>query len=267
MKWLCCLPILHSKCNCWRPCHTWPSSKNKHASIHCPARLHLLSPFPLPRSPACSTRVPPASRRHWSHLAWSSTMLCPARLHGRRVGANLPGCSYLWRRPSFSWSPAAAPLWFVQRTTPAGAAQLRLMPHCGRRHLIPPPHLPGRGLEVLLKDELIQQGEDLLWFFAKFSFWSTIRWIAMSCFCCCYMMNCYELLLLLLYDELLWAAAGIWWIAHCCCCCMMSCYELLLLYDAFRWCCYMIITSHLDHRISINNCSSFKCGSCVLRLN
>ena len=113
-------------------------------------------------SPACSTRVPPASRRHWSHLAWSSTMLCPARLHGQWVGANLPGCSSLWRRPSFSWSPAAAPLWFVQRTTPAGAAQLRLMPHCGRRHLIPPPHLLGRGLEVLLKDELIQQGEDLL---------------------------------------------------------------------------------------------------------
>ena len=194
-------------------------------------------------------------------------MLCPARLHGRRVGANLPGCSSLWRHPSFSWSPAAAPLWFVQRTTPAGAAQLRLMPHCGRRHLIPPLLLLGHGLEVLLKDELIQQGEDLLWFFAKFSFWSTIRWIAMSCFCCCYMMHCYELLLLLLYDELLWAAAGIWWIVDCCCC-MMSCYELLLLlYDAFRWCCYMIITSHLDHRISTNNCSSFKCGSCILRLN
>ena len=84
-----------------------------------------------------------------------------------------------------------------------------------------------------------------------------------------YTMNCYELLLLLLYDALLWAApaAAIWWIAMSCCCCMMSCYELLLLYDAFRWCCYMIITSHLDHRISINNCSSFKCGSCVLRLN
>ena len=125
------------------------SSKNNHASVHCPARLHLLSPFPLPRSPACSTRVPPASRRHWSHLAWSSTMLCPARLHGRQVGANLPGRSSLWCRPSFSWSPAAAPLWFIQRTTPAGAAQLRLMPHCDRRHLIPPPHLPGRGLEVL----------------------------------------------------------------------------------------------------------------------
>ena len=233
MKWLWCLPILHSKCNWWHPRHTSPSSKNKHASVHCPTRLHL----------------------------------------------------------------------------------------------IPPPHLPGRGLEVLLKDELIQQGEDLLWFFAKFSFWPTIRWISMSCFCCCcymmhcyellllllydellwvaaaiwwiamscccymmscykllllllydellwaapvdaiwwiarscsccyYMMNCYELLLLLLYDELLWAAASIWWIAHCCCC-MMSCYELLLLYDAFRWCCYTIITSHLDHRISINNCSSF----------
>ncbi|EMS48934.1 hypothetical protein TRIUR3_32538 [Triticum urartu] len=43
-----------------------------------------------------------------------------------------------------------------------GAAQLRLMPHYGRRHLIPPPLLPGHGLEVLLKDELIQQGEDLL---------------------------------------------------------------------------------------------------------
>ena len=85
-----------------------------------------------------------------------------------------------------------------------------------------------------------------------------------------YTMNCYELLLLLLYDALLWAApaAAIWWIAMSCCCCMMSCYELLLLlYDPFRWCCYMIITSHLDHRISINNCSSFKCGSCVLRLN
>ena len=124
VKWLCCLPILHSKCNCWRLCHTWPSSKNKHASIHCPARLHLLSPF----------------------------------------------------------------------------------------------H---------------------------------------------YTMNCYELLLLLLYDALLWVApaAAIWWIAMSCCCCMMSCYELLLLlYDAFRWCC-------LDHRISINNCSSSKCGSCILRLN
>src|SRR4051812_48924832 len=55
--------------------------KNKHASVHCPARLHLLSPFPLPRSPAYSIRVPPASRRHWSHLAWSLMMLCPARLH------------------------------------------------------------------------------------------------------------------------------------------------------------------------------------------
>ena len=120
------------------------------------------SPFPLPRSPACSTRVPPASRRHWSHMAWFSTMLCPARLHGRRVGANLPGGSSLWRRPSFSWSPAAAPLWFVQRTTPAGTAQLRLMPHYGRRHLIPHPHLPGHGFDVLLKDGLIQQGEDLL---------------------------------------------------------------------------------------------------------
>ena len=165
-------------------------------------------------------------------------MLCPARLHGRRVGANLPGCSSLWRRPSFSWSPAAAPLWFVQRTTPAGAAQLRLMPHCGRRHLIPPPLLPGHGLEVLLKDELIQQGEDLLWFFAKFSFWSTIRWIAMSCFCCCYMMHCYELLLLLLYDELLWAAAAaaaaIGWIAMSCCWYMMNC-RLLLLYDELLW--------------------------------
>ena len=94
-----------------------------------------------------------------------------------------------------------------------------------------------------------------------------ICWIAMSCSCCSYMKNCYELLLLLLYYELLWAATGIWWIAHCCYS-MMSCYELLLLlYDAFRWCCYMIITSHLDHRISINNCSSFKCGSCILRLN
>ena len=84
-----------------------------------------------------------------------------------------------------------------------------------------------------------------------------------------YTMNCYELLLLLLYDALLWAApaAAIWWIAMSCCCCMMSCYELLLLYDAFRWCCYMIITSHLGHRISTNNFSSFKCGSCVLRLN
>ena len=113
-------------------------------------------------------------------------------------------------------------------------------------------------LLLLLYDELI-------WAAPAPAIW----WIAMSCSCCCYMMNCYELLLLLLYDELLWAAAGIWWIAHCCCyCCMMSCYELLLLlYDAFRWCCYMIITSHLDNRISINNCSSFKCGSCVLHLN
>ena len=183
MKWLCCLPILHSKCNCSCPRHTWSSSKNKQASIHCPARLHLLSPFPLPQSPACSARVPPASRRHWSHLAWSSTMLCPARLHGRQVGVNLPGYSSLWRRPSFSWSPAADPLWFVQRTTPAGTAQLRLLSHCSRRHLIPPPLLPGRGLEVLLKDELIQQGEDFRWFFSKFSFWSTIWCIAMSCFC------------------------------------------------------------------------------------
>ena len=39
----------------------------------------------------------------------------------------------------------------------------------------------------------------------------------MSCSCCCYMMNCYELLLL--YDELL-----------SCYCYMMNCYELLLLY-------------------------------------
>ncbi len=101
----------------------------------------------------------------------------------------------------------------------------------------------------------------LLWAAPAAAIW----WIAMSCSCCWYMMNCYEMLLPLLYDELLWAAASIWWIADCCCC-MMSCYELLLLlYDAFRWCCYTIITSHLDHRISINNCSSF--GSCVLRLN
>jgi len=66
--------------------------------------------------------------------------------------------------------PAAAPLSPDHRTTLAGAAPLRLIPHCGRRHLIPPPLLLGRGLEVLLKDELIQQGEDLLSFFAKFSF-------------------------------------------------------------------------------------------------
>ena len=78
--------------------HLTPS-KNKHASVQCPARLHLLPPFPLPRSPACSARVPPASRRHRSHLACPSTMLCPARLHGRRVGPNLPGCFSLWRRP------------------------------------------------------------------------------------------------------------------------------------------------------------------------
>ena len=187
-------------------------------------------------------------------------MLCPARLYGRRVGPNLLGCSSLWRRPSFSWSPAAAPLWFIQRTTLAGAAQLRLMPHCGRRHLIPPPLLPGHGLEVMLKDELIQQVEDLLWFFCQI-------FILIH-----YTMNCYELLLLLLYELLLlrydeFLSAGIWWIVHCCCC-MMSCYELLLLlYNAFRWCCYMIITNHLDHRISINNYSSFKCGSCILRLN
>ena len=179
-------------------------------------------------------------------------------------------------------------------------AQLRLMPHCTRRHLIPPPLLQGRGLEVLLKDEIIQQGEDLLWFLPNFhssplydellravaAIWciamscscccymmncyellllhdellwavAAIWWVAISCSCCCYMMNCYELLLLLLYDELLWAAAGIWWIAHCCCCCMMSCYELLL-YDAFGWCCCMIITSHFDHRNLINNGSTFK---------
>ena len=126
-----------------------------------------------------------------------------------------------------------------------------------RRHLIPPPHLPGRGLEVLLKDELIQQGEDLLWFFAKFLFWSSIRWISVRC-CCLYMMHCYELLLLLLYDELLWAApaAAIWWIAmSCSCCCyMMNCYELLLVYDELQtaaavwWvgmsycCCYMMLS-------------------------
>ena len=159
--------------------------KNKHASIHCPARLDLLSPFPLPRSPACSTRVPPASRRHWS-----STMLCPARLHGRRVGANLPGCSSLWCRPSFPWSRVAAPLWSIQRTTSAGAAQLRLMPHCGRRHLIPHPLLPGSGLEVLLKDELSNK----------------VRIFSVFCqifILIHYTMNCYELLLLLLYDALL----------------------------------------------------------------
>ena len=44
----------------------------------------------------------------------------------------------------------------------------------------------------------------------------------MSCFCCCYMMHCYELLLLLLYDG----------IAMSCCYYMMNCFELLLLlYD------------------------------------
>ena len=90
----------------------------------------------------------------------------------------------------------------------------------------------------------------LLWAAPAAAIW----WIAMSCSCCCYMMNCYELLLV--YDELQTAAA-VWWVAMSCCCCS----------DAFRWCYYMIITSHLDHRISINNCSSFKCGSCVLRLN
>ena len=31
-----------------------------------------------------------------------------------------------------------------------------------------PPLLPGHGLEVLLKDELIQQGEDLLCFLPNF---------------------------------------------------------------------------------------------------
>ena len=230
MKWLCCLPILHSKCNCWRPWHTWPLSKNKHASVHCPARLHLLSPFPLPRSPAYSTRVPPASRRHWSHLAWSSTMLCPARLHGWRVGANLPGCSSLWCRPSFSWSPAAAPLWFVQRTTPAGAAQLRLMPHCGRRHLIPLPSSQAMALrccwrmnssnKVRISSDFLPNFhsdppyDELLWAASAAAIWC----IAMSCSCCCYMMNCYELLLL--YDELLWAAAAAIW-----------CFQVVLLHD------------------------------------
>src|SRR5215216_513821 len=130
--------------------------------------VHLLSPFPLPRSPACSARVPPPSRRHRSHLACSSTMLCPARLHGRRVGPYLPGCSSLRRCPLLSWSPAAATLWSVQRTTLTVATQLRLMPHSGRRHLVPPPLLLGRGLEVLLKDELIQQGEDPLIFLPNF---------------------------------------------------------------------------------------------------
>ena len=188
-------------------------------------------------------------------------MLCPARLHGRRVGANLPGCSSLWRRPSFSWSPAAAPLWFVQRTTPAGAAQLRQK----APYSPSPPPRP--------------------WPWGAVEGWAhPTRWGSPLIFCQIfilihYTMNCYELLLLLLYDALLWAApaAAIWWIAMSCCWYMMNCRLLLLydellwaaatLYDAFRWCCYTIITSHLDHRISINNCSSFKCGSCVLRLN
>ena len=101
---------------------------------------------------------------------WPGPRRCSVQLGYMRVGPNLPSCSYLWCRPSFSWSLAAAPLWSVQTTTPAGAAQLPRMPHCSRQHLIPPPLLPGRGLEVLLKDELIQQGEDLLLFFAKISF-------------------------------------------------------------------------------------------------
>ena len=51
-----------------------------------------------------------------------------------------------------------------------------------------------------------------------------------------YTMNCYELLLLLLYDALLWAApaAAIWWIAMSCCWYMMNC-RLLLLYDELLW--------------------------------
>ena len=143
---------------------TWvnDSSDHQNLSLHNPTPANRRRDPSDPIGVVSHRQVPPASHHHWSHLARSSTMLCPARLHGRRVGPNLPGCSSLWRRPSFSWSPAAAPLWFVQRTTPAGAAQLRLMPHYGRRHLIPPPLLPGHGLEVLLKDELIQQGEDLL---------------------------------------------------------------------------------------------------------
>ena len=79
--------------------------------------------------------------------------------------------------------------------------------------------------------ELLLLYDELLWTAA-----AAIWWIAMSC-CCCYMMSCYKLLLLLLYDELLWAApaAAIWWIAMSCCWYMMNCTLLLLLYDELLW--------------------------------
>ena len=131
-----------------------------------------------------------------------------------------------------------------------------------------PPLLLGRGLEVLLKDEIIQQGEDILCFSPKFHsdpLYDELLWVVAAIWCiamsysyCYYMMNCYELLLL--YDELLWAApiAAIWWIAMSCSCyCyMMSCYELLLVYHELHtydvvvvwwvamscYCCYMMLS-------------------------